>query len=56
LKRGEIALFDNDVTPDSAKGNRVSAALADGKAGEPIRLTIRSGDGKELIAAETPTK
>lgn len=56
LKRGETALFDEDVKPDPAKGNRVSAALVDGKTGETIRLTIRAADGKELIAAETQTK
>jgi hypothetical protein len=56
LKRGEIALLDNDVTPDAVNGNRVSTALADGKAGETIRLTIRAADSKEMIAAETQTK
>ena len=56
LKRGEAVLFDEDVKPDPINGNRVSAGLAGGKAGETIRLTIKSGDGKELIAAETPTR
>ena len=56
LKRGETTLFDRDVKPDPASGNRLSAALADGKAGETIRLTIRTADGKELIAAETQTR
>jgi hypothetical protein len=56
LKRGDAALFDEDVKPDPVNGNRVSATLADGKAGETIRLTIRATDGKEMIAAETQTR
>jgi len=52
LKRGETLLFDDGVKPDPVNGNRVSAAIADGKSGEPIRLTIRTADGDELIAAE----
>ena len=56
LKRGEIALYDNDVKPDAAKGNRVSVALADSKAGETIRLMIKTADGKELIATEAQTR
>jgi len=27
-----------------------------GKSGEPVRLTIATADGEELIAAETTTK
>jgi hypothetical protein len=56
LKRGETALFDEDVRPDPARGNLVSTAIPDAKASEPIRLTIKSGDGKELIAAETQVR
>jgi uncharacterized protein DUF5107 len=56
LKRGETAFFDADVNPDPINGNRVSATLADGTAGETIRLTIKTADGQELIAAETQIK
>ena len=56
LKRGEMALFDASVQPDPLNGNRIAAAIADGKSGEPIRVTIRTADGKELIAAETTIK
>src|SRR5262249_18421245 len=40
LKRGETALFDEDVKADPVKGNRIAAANPDGKGGEAIRLTI----------------
>jgi uncharacterized protein DUF5107 len=56
LKRGETVLFDDGVQPDPIRGNRISAAIADGKSGEPVRLTIRTADGRELIAAETTIK
>jgi hypothetical protein len=50
LKHGETALFDQDMKPDPARGNSV---VAPNPAGGPVRLTIRTADGKELIAAET---
>ena len=56
LKRGETVLFDGETKPDPVKGNRIVAANAGGKSGEPVRLTIATADGKELIAAETTTK
>jgi len=56
LKRGDTGLFDETVEPDSTKGNRMAAAIPDAGIGEPIRLTIRSADGKELMAAETTIK
>lgn len=56
LKRGETLLFDDGATSDPIKGNRISVAIPDAKTGEPIRLTIRSADGKELIAADTNIK
>jgi hypothetical protein len=56
LKRGETVLFDDGVQPDPIRGNRISAAIADGKSGEPVRLTVRTADGRELIAAETTIK
>ena len=52
LKRGETVLFDEDAKADPIKGNRIAVANPDGKNGEPVRLTIRTADGKELIAAE----
>jgi hypothetical protein len=56
LTRGKVVLFDEAVTVDPTHGNRVSAAIPDGHSGEPIRLTIRTTEGKELIAAETKIK
>lgn len=53
LKRGDLALFSEVVSTDPQNGNRISAAMADGRSGETIRLTITTTDGKELIAAET---
>jgi hypothetical protein len=56
LKRGETVLFDGETKPDPIKGNRIVAANPGGKGGEPVRLTIATADGKELIAAGTTTK
>jgi Domain of unknown function (DUF5107) len=56
LKRGDTSLFDETVQPDSVNGNRMASAIPDAKSGEPIRLTIRTADGKELMAAETTVK
>ncbi len=56
LKRGEVVLFDDTVTADPKNGNRVSAAIPAGSSGEQVRLTIRTAEGKELIAAETQIK
>ena len=53
LKRGDALLFDNDVNADPKNGNRVSAAVPAGNGGEQVQLTIRTAEGKELIAAET---
>ncbi len=56
LKRGDAVLFDEAVTPDPKHGNRMFAKLPAGAIAEPVQLTIRTADGKELIAAETTTK
>jgi hypothetical protein len=56
LKRGEAILFDDAVKADPKNGNRMAAAMPAGGSGEPIRLTIRTAGGKELIAAETTIK
>jgi Domain of unknown function (DUF5107) len=56
LKRGDAVLFDDAVTSDPKSGNRISAVLPAGDSGEPIRLTIRTAEGKALIAAETKIK
>ncbi|MGY3616218.1 DUF5107 domain-containing protein [Bradyrhizobium sp. USDA 10063] len=52
LKRGDTALFDEIVKPDPKNGNRISATIPDGRSGEQVQLTIRTTEGKELIAAE----
>jgi len=56
LKRGDAVLFDDDVKADPKNGNRVSAAIPAGNGGEQVQLTIRTAEGKELIAAETKIK
>jgi uncharacterized protein DUF5107 len=53
LKRGDEALFDEVVKADPKNGNRISAPIPDGRSGEQVNLTIRTTEGKELIAAET---
>jgi Domain of unknown function (DUF5107) len=56
LKRGETILFDDAVKADPKNGNRISAAVPAGGSGEQIRLTIRTVEGRELIAAEPKIK
>jgi hypothetical protein len=56
LKRGDAVLFDDAVTADPKNGNRISARIPAGSSGEQVRLTIRTAEGKELIAAETKLK
>jgi hypothetical protein len=56
LKQGDTALFSGVVSADPNNGNRISAAIADGRSGEKIRLMITTTEGKELIAAETAIK
>lgn len=56
LKRGEAILFDGAVTADPKNGNRISTKILPDGGGEPVRLTIRTADGKALIAAETKIK
>jgi hypothetical protein len=56
LKRGDAILFDDAVTADPKNGNRISARIPPRSSGEPVRLTIRTAEGKELIAAETEIK
>ncbi len=53
LKRGDAVLFDEAIAADPKNGNRIFAKNADGRNGEPLRLSIRTAEGKELIAAET---
>ncbi|WP_024510901.1 DUF5107 domain-containing protein [Bradyrhizobium sp. ARR65] len=55
LRRGDTVLFDDGVTADPRNGNRISAALPAG-GGDHVRLTIRTAEGKELIAAEARIK
>jgi hypothetical protein len=56
LKRGDAVLFDDAVTADPKNGNRISAPIPAGGSGEQVQLTIRTAEGKELIAAETKIK
>ena len=56
LTRGDTGLLDETVQLDPINGNRMAAAIPDAGSGEPIRLTIRTTDGKELMAAETTVK
>ena len=55
LNRGDVVFFDEDVKADPKNGNRISAAIP-AVADEQVRLSIRTADGKELIAAETKIK
>jgi len=56
LKRGDAVLFNAAVKADPKNGNRISAGVPAGSSGEQVRLTIRTAEGKELIAAETQLK
>jgi hypothetical protein len=56
LKRGDAVLFDDAVKADPKNGNRIAATIPAGSSGEQVRLTIRTAEGKELIAAETKIK
>jgi Domain of unknown function (DUF5107) len=56
LKHGDAVLLDDSVTADPRGGNRMSAPIPAGGGDQPIRLTIRAADGRELIAAETRRK
>jgi hypothetical protein len=56
LKRGDTVLFDDAVKADPKNGNHISAGVPAGHSGEQVRLTIRTAEGKELIAAETKLK
>jgi hypothetical protein len=56
LKRGDAILFDDTVKADPKNGNRISATIPVGGSGEQVLLTIRTAEGRELIAAETKIK
>lgn len=55
LKRGGAALFDGEVKADPERGNRLSAVIPGGGDG-PVRLTIGTAEGQELISAEVEPK
>src|SRR5260221_8400816 len=55
LRRGDAVLFNDAVKADPKNGNRISATIPAG-GGEQVQLTIRTAEGKELIAAETKIK
>jgi hypothetical protein len=44
------------VKADPKNGNRISATIPAGGSGEQVLLTIRTAEGRELIAAETKIK
>jgi Domain of unknown function (DUF5107) len=56
LKRGEAILYDEAVQADPRGGNRISVPIDSGGSGEWVKVTISSGDGNELITAETRVK
>jgi len=56
LKRGDAVLFNDEVKADPKNGNRISATIPAGGSGEQVQLTIRTAQGKELIAAEARIK
>jgi hypothetical protein len=56
LKQGDAVLFDDAVTADPNNGNRISARIPPDSSGGKVRLTIRTAEGKALIAAETTIK
>jgi len=56
LKRGDAVLFDDAVNADPKNGNRISARFPADGSGDQVQLTIRTAEGKELIAAETTIK
>jgi len=56
LRRGEAVLFDGDVKVDPKTGNRIVAAIPAGDGDDQVRLTIKSAEGRELIAAQARIK
>src|ERR1700686_4790474 len=56
LKRGDAVLFNDAVKADPKNGNHISATIPAGGSGEQVQLTIRTAEGKKLIAAETKIK
>ncbi len=56
LKRGDAVLFNDAAKADPRNGNRISATIPAGLSGGQVQLTIRTPEGKELIAAETKIK
>jgi Domain of unknown function (DUF5107) len=56
IKHGDAVLFDDTVKGDPKTGNRISTTIPAGGSDEQVQLVIRTGDGKELIAASTRIK
>jgi hypothetical protein len=52
LKRGDAVLFDDDITADPHRGNRIVAAIPAAGNGR-VGVTIATSRGQQLIAAET---
>jgi hypothetical protein len=55
LKRGNTVLFDEAATADPKNGNHISAAIPAASSGD-VKLTIATGDGRELISAAAAIK
>jgi hypothetical protein len=56
LKRGDAVLFNDAVNADPKNGNRIAATIPADGSGDQVQLTIRTAEGKELIAAATKIK
>jgi hypothetical protein len=56
MRRGEAVLYDDTVQADPKAGNRISVPFDGGGSGEWVKVTIATGDGNELITAETRIK
>jgi hypothetical protein len=56
MKHGEAVLFDDEVKADPKGGNRIVATIPAASQGDEVSLTIRTAEGRELIAAKTRIK
>jgi hypothetical protein len=56
LKRGETVLFDDTVVADPKNGNRILTTLPAASSGGQVKLSIKTPEGKELVAADVRIK
>jgi hypothetical protein len=56
MRRGEAVLYDDAVEADPKAGNKISVPFDTGGSGEWVKAMISTGDGDELITAETRIK